>query len=45
MSFTPGRHLENVRVACRVERIRAVEETYERLAVLAVTDEAEAGRW
>src|SRR6516165_6150047 len=39
----PGRHLEDVRSAGRVEHVRPLEETRERLAVLAVADEAEAG--
>jgi hypothetical protein len=41
----PGRHLEDVRSACRVEHVRPIEKTRERLAVLAVADEAEAGGW
>src|SRR5262245_14674369 len=39
----PGRHLEDVRPPGRVEHVRPLEETCERLAVLAVADEAEAG--
>jgi hypothetical protein len=39
----PGRHLEDVRSAGRVEHVRALEETRERLTVLAVADETEAG--
>ena len=39
----PGRHLEDVCPAGRVEHVRSLEETGERLAVLAVADEAEAG--
>jgi hypothetical protein len=38
----PGRHVEDVRSACRVEHVRPIEETRERLAVLTVADEAEA---
>ena len=38
----PGRHLEDVRSAGRVEHVRPLKETRERLAVLAVADEAEA---
>jgi hypothetical protein len=38
----PGRHVEDVRSACRVEHVRPIEETRERLAVPAVADEAEA---
>jgi hypothetical protein len=41
----PGRHLEDVRSAGRIEHVRPLEETRERLAVLAVADEAEAGGW
>src|SRR5262245_64652484 len=39
----PGRHLEAVRTTGRVEHVRPLEEARERLAVLAVADEAEAG--
>src|SRR6516162_226249 len=39
----PGRHLEDVRSAGRVEHVGPLEETRERLAVLAVADDAEAG--
>ena len=39
----PWRHLEDVRSTGRVEHVRPLEETRERLAVLAVADEAEAG--
>src|SRR5262249_268319 len=39
----PGRHLEDVRTTGRVEYVRPLEETRERLAVLAVAEEAEAG--
>jgi hypothetical protein len=38
----PGRHLEDVRSAGRVEHVRPLQETRERLAVLTVADEAEA---
>jgi hypothetical protein len=41
----PGRHLEDVRSAGRVEHVRPLKKTRERLAVLAVADEAEAGGW
>src|SRR5207244_3557762 len=37
-------HLEDVRGACCVEHVRPLEEARESLAVLAVADEAEAGR-
>ena len=40
----PGRHLEDVRSAGGVEHVRTSDETSERLTVLAVADEAEAGR-
>jgi hypothetical protein len=40
---TPQRHLEDVGSAGRVEHVRPLEETRERLAILAVADEAEAG--
>src|SRR5260221_14424087 len=39
----PGRHLEDVRSAGRVEHVRPLKETRERLAILAVADGAEAG--
>src|SRR5215472_983554 len=37
------RHLEDVRTTGRIEHVRPIEEARERLAVLAVADEAEAG--
>src|SRR5262252_2144125 len=37
------RHLEDLGSACCVEHVRPLEEARERLAVLAVADEAEAG--
>ena len=40
-----GRHVEDVGSACGVEHVRPIEETRERLAVLAVADEAEAAGW
>jgi hypothetical protein len=39
------RHLENVRAAGSVQNIRSIEETRERLAVLAIADEPDAGSW
>src|SRR5215471_16103723 len=36
------RQLENVRAAASVENVRSLKKTRKRLAVLAVTDEAEA---
>ena len=39
----PGRHLKNIRSTCRVEHVLAFEEMRERLAVVAVAYEAEAG--
>jgi len=39
----PGRHLEDVRTAGGVEHVRPLQEACERLAVLTVADEAEAG--
>jgi hypothetical protein len=42
----PGRHLKDVRPAGRVEHVWTLKETRERLAVITVADEAEAGgRW
>jgi hypothetical protein len=41
----PGRHLEDVRSARRVQHVRSVEKTRERLTVFAVTEEAEAVGW
>ncbi len=44
VSFTTARrHLENVRAAGGVEHVRPLEEARERLTVLAVADEPEAG--
>jgi hypothetical protein len=39
----PRRHLEDVRSAGRIENVRSFEEARERLAVLAVADDGEAG--
>jgi hypothetical protein len=41
----PGRHVEDVRSACRVEYVGSAEETRERLTIPAVADEAKAAGW
>jgi hypothetical protein len=41
--YAACRHLENVCSACGIEHVRTAEETRERLAIPAITDEAEAG--
>ena len=38
----PRRHMEDIRSTARIEHVRPSEETRERLAVVAVADEAEA---
>src|SRR5215467_7474603 len=41
----PRRHVEDVRTAGGVEHVRPLEEAGERLAVLAIADEAQAAHW
>jgi hypothetical protein len=43
--YAPGRHVEDVRSACGVEHVHAIEEMGERLAIRAIADEAEAAGW